>query len=371
MASGPAPRSGMGCVMAIAIGFGAIALLAVATCGGAAYWALSPGDQSEPARLVGEESLGYVEVGDLASSPAVGELLEGVLEELDRRSPQSETTPEWLRSLQSARRDYRSILGYVIPRAFVLTFEPAAEQVDWMSAVNFSGLTRPAKLLLTRFVESGADGSGPLGDVLPYGDSTLYEIPEGASFAFLGGTFVAAAGPDWARKAVDRLSQTGRPRAPLRDLETPRPGSWDARGVFSGPALLKLGIAPELAKLARLGLRMDDADTATGYLVVDCVGEAEAANLEQALSQRLAASSGELSEEGLEIEFEVVRQASAVDVDLRLAGLGDYLVRKLEPESEEGAEMPEEDLAPEEAPLDEEEAPGEEAPSTSAESPLG
>ena len=55
MASGPAPRaSGVGCATVIAIAFGVVVLLGLMTCGGGAYWAFSPGQQTDTARLVGE-----------------------------------------------------------------------------------------------------------------------------------------------------------------------------------------------------------------------------------------------------------------------------------------------------------------------------
>jgi hypothetical protein len=356
MAPGPASRSkGVGCATIIAIVFGVVVLLGLATCGGAAYWALSPGRQADTARLVGEESLAYVEIANLSSSKAMVDLLGKLSEELDRRSP-SASSPEWVRALQNGRRDYQAVLNYVMPSSLVATLEPIEDSVEWMSAANFPSFTRPAQLMLTTFAEERKEGTGePAAQALAYGDVTIYDFPELASLTFLNGTFVAAGASPAAQRAIDRLrdEQPRRPR--LLELEVPRPGSWDARAVLDGPMTPLLGIEPDLAKTARLGMRLEDPDRATAYLVIDCAGEAESSSVEQALGLQLAELTDRLREEGLSLEYQVVRKEGTVDVALDFTGVGDYLLRKLEEGDGAGAADPEtEPGEAEEAPLEEE-----------------
>jgi hypothetical protein len=232
-----------------------------------------------------------------------------------------------------------------------------------MSAANFSSFTRPAKLMITALAEGREQGGEPAAVSVPYKDVTIYEFSERAALTFLDGTFVLAGASPTAQRAIDRLLDAQPRRAPLLDLEVPRPGSWDARGVLAGPITPLLGIEPDRAKTARLGLRLEDADRASVYLVVDCAGETDAGSVEQGLRQQLAELAGQLSEEGLQVEYQVVRNAAAVDVDLKLQGVGDYLLSKLA-SAEDGAESAEEEPGQEE-PMEEEAPP--DAPEESAE----
>ncbi len=354
MASGPAPRtSGVGCATLIGIALGVVVLLGVLTCGGGAYWAFTPGRQADTARLVGEESLGYVEIADLSSSKPVVELLKKIFEELEKRDTRGADVPSWMSATQSAR-DYQGFLDYVLPNSLVATLEPAEDGIDWMSAANFSSFTRPAKLMLTAFAQSKDEGGQSPAVSVPYGDATIYQFPEGAALTFVDGTFVAAGASPAAQRAIDRLRDAQPSHARLRELELPRPGRWDARGVLSGPMLPMLGIEPDRAQTARLGLRVEDPDRASAYLVVDCPGETDAGSVEQALREQLAGLAGQLSEEGLEVEYQVVRTAAAVDVDLKLQGVSNYLLSKLESGGEEDAvpEAGQEEPMEEEAPPD-------------------
>src|SRR5262245_47118845 len=180
------------------------------------------------------------------------------------------------------------LLDSLVPTSLTATVEQDQEgRLGWVTAANFPRFTRPAKTLLSSMAKERERGRPPVKE-RAYRDVTIYEF-EGnrGSLSFVDGTLLASESAALVEKGVDRLREEQPAKAPLLELDAPREGTWDARGAFTGAALALIGVPAELASKARLGVRMEDADTATGYLVVDCSGEAECERAAHDLDQRL------------------------------------------------------------------------------------
>jgi len=312
-------RGGMGCGAMIGIGCGVILLIGLVSCGAASYWMYYPGSQLETARVVGSESLAYVEVADLSKSEAAVELLGTTLEHLDRQNPNRQNTPEWMRGLEgSSQNDLRSIAQRIAPSSVSMSIEADSDgKPRAVTAVNFQSFPRLAKFLLMNLPED-RDGF----HTTPHRDNTIYELRNGGAFVFLESTLLMSGDMDLLKQAIDRMSDAP-VNAPLRELDVPREGSWDVRGVLSPEASTWLGLPP--AATSRMAARLVDADTGTGYVTVLCDSESAAQGAERTLLQLAEERVAQALENELELEFTITRKGTQVDLDVTLKGLRDYL----------------------------------------------
>jgi hypothetical protein len=353
VAASPAPRArartkaptwlkimiGCGALLALA-GIGVVLLI-----GAGMYWMVSPGQQIPTTLVVGPNSVGVLECGDLAQDAGARALLGRVFEELQKVSDrQSGGVPPFLGPLRELQRGQATqALSQWMPSGLTVSFEPDGQgSTHSILAVNFRAYIRPIRMMLERMM-----GSDSHVTQTRYRDETILDFHTGTVVCFAGGTVLVADHADLIREVLDRAARWKGPAPPLPATLAGPAGPWDARGTLLDPgqastllvALHQFAApveegeeASDLTPLmgvtsARFGLDAQSADRAHVQLTFgypDAEGAAAAAS---ALEATLEKARRRAQEAGLDLTATARAQDASLEVDLQAEQIGQAITR--------------------------------------------
>lgn len=193
------------------------------------YWLLGSGRQAPTAAIVGPESVGVVQVADLAADPGARALLGEVMAHAQNPTAGAPQLPKWMRDLQAAQA--RQGVSQWLPREATLSFEPRPdESFGFSAAVNMRGMVQPFRIGLMHALSRGGGNT-----VSRHGRHQLVAFEKSGAMCFMDGTMVMAADVERLRGAVDRLEPALAKGAPAPDPARALPGQWDVSGWFDQP----------------------------------------------------------------------------------------------------------------------------------------
>ncbi len=308
------------------LGCGAVFVVLLLVVGGGAFWAYVPGKQVATEGIAGEESVGVVQMEDLAADPGAKALVNHVLKEIDeinRRNQERALPPKmrWLANLRQSpsMRDVQMF----IPRDATLAIEPGEESdVDVVAALNFRVMVRPLKAAI--LFASRADEEVPE----TYRGYELVSLDDDDYLTFVGSTLLVASSRASLERALDRIEDGTVDQAKLVSMAPD--GEWDAAGSLTNEdgsvaRVLADVDVPEGAEdeELRLGFGVDvvSADEIDAEIVLHCRDRERALLWLEALTAHFEKLKARAAEDGFELDYEAVAVGERVESSLRLSGV--------------------------------------------------